>query len=265
MRSRSWFLRSSASGAFDSARVWFWQTRQRSSSASSITRFSRTGSAAAGAASLAAACATSSAATSAASSRAAILGTLELSDERQQGVLHDLRCEGADALVANHALLVDQVGLGHAVDAVVDADTAVEVEDRDLVGVAHALQPGESVRALVLVVESVDGHGAARGEIEQHRVLLAARDAPRRPDVEHPDLAQHVALAERLVRFVQPRQLEVRRGLADEWRGHLARVELEADAQQDDKHYEYSDGDDEAVHRAAATAYCSGARRAARR
>src|SRR5262252_6651535 len=133
MRSRSWFLRSSASGAFDSARVWFWQTRQRSWSASAITRFSSTGSAAAGTASFAAACPTSRAATSAASSRARALGTVELFDQRQQSVLHDLGGEGPDLLVADDAFLVDHVGLGHAVDAVVNSDAAVAVEYRELV------------------------------------------------------------------------------------------------------------------------------------
>src|SRR5215472_59787 len=260
MRSRSWFLRSSASGAFDSASVWFWHTRQRSSSASAITRFSSAGSAAAGAA----ACPTSSAATSAASSRAASLGTVELFDERQQRVLHDLGRERPDALVADDAFLVDQVGLGHAVDTVVDADAAVEVKHRDLVGIAHALQPGEPVLALVLVVEPVDRDRAARGEVEEHRVLLATGHAPRRPHVEHPDLAGHVALAEGLVGLVQPGQVEVRRGLADERGGHLARIELEPDPEQGDQRDEDGDGDDEAVHRAAATAYCSVVRLAAR-
>src|SRR5215467_1085492 len=198
MRSRSWFLRSSASGAFDSASVWFWHTRQRSSSASAITRFSSAGSAAAGAASFA----MTGAATSAASSSAATLCTVELFDERQQGVLDELGRERPDALVADDALLVDQVGLGHAVDAVVDSDAAVEVEDRDLVRIAHALQPREAVLALVLVVEPVYRHVAALREVEKHRVLFAAGDAPRRPHVEHPDLAEHVTLAERLVGLV---------------------------------------------------------------
>src|SRR5262249_33747 len=190
-------------------------------------------------------------------SRATALGTIELFDERQQGVLHDLRGEGADALVADHALLVDQVGLGNAVDAVVDADQAVEVEDRDFVRVAPALQAREAVLALVRVIEPVYRHVAAFREVEQHRVLLAATDAPRCPDVQHPHFAEHIALAEGLVGLVQAGQLEVGRGLAYERRGHLARVELEADAQQDKKHDEYRDGDGETVHRAAAMAYCS--------
>src|SRR5262245_35859380 len=260
MRSRSWFLRSSASGAFDSARVWFWHTRQRSSSASAITRFSSAGSAAAGAASLAA---TGSVASTI--SRASALCTFELFHQRQQRVLHDFRGEGPDALVADDALLVDQVGLGHAVDAVVDADASFEIEYRDLVGIAHALQPGEAVLALVLVVEAVDRHCAARREVEQHRVLLAAGDAPRRPHVEHPDLAEHVALAELLAGLVQLRQLEVRRGLADERRGHLARVELEPYGEEKEQRDEDGGGDGEARHRAAATAYCCSGRLAARR
>src|SRR6267142_3864390 len=240
--SRTWFLRSSASGAFDSARVWFWHTRQRSSSASAITRFSSTGSAAAGAASLAAI----GAASETSSRKASGLGTVELFHQRQQRVFDDLRRERPDALVANDPGLVDQVGLGDAVDAVVDPDPAVEVEDRDLVGIAHAFQPGEAVLALVLVVEPVDRHRAARGEIEQHWVLLAAAHAPGRPDVEHPHLAAHVALAEGLRGLVQFGKLEMRSGLADERRGHFARIELESDTEQRNQGDENGDRDSEA-------------------
>src|SRR5262249_44131993 len=139
-----WFLRSSASGAFESARVWFWQTRQRSSSASAMTRFSRSGSAAAGGASLA-----ETGAESGTSSRSATaLRTVELFDQRQHFLLHDLRSERTDALVADHALLVDHVSLRHAVDAVIDPDLPVEIVDRELVGVTHAFQPFQPVLAL---------------------------------------------------------------------------------------------------------------------
>src|SRR3989338_4361117 len=51
--SRTWFRRSFARSASDSAIVWFWHTRQRSSAEIAITRSSSSGSAAAGAASFA--------------------------------------------------------------------------------------------------------------------------------------------------------------------------------------------------------------------
>jgi hypothetical protein len=38
---RIWLRRSTASGAFESAIVWFWQTRQRSSSASAFSALDR--------------------------------------------------------------------------------------------------------------------------------------------------------------------------------------------------------------------------------
>src|SRR6266849_7613403 len=186
--SRTWFLRSSASGAFESARVWFWHTRQRSSEASAVTLCSSTGSAAAGAASFA----NAHGATAARSRNARDLSTAELLHQRQQLFLDDLARERADAFVADDPELVDHVGLGHAVDAVVDADLAVEVVDRKAVGIAHAFQPRQAVFALVLVVEPVERHGAARCEVEEHRVLLAAADAPGGPHVEHPDFPEHV-------------------------------------------------------------------------
>src|SRR5215470_6049500 len=51
------------------------------------------------------------------------LATLrQLLDQRAHLLLDDLRRERPDALVADDALAVDHVGLGHAVDAVVDRD-----------------------------------------------------------------------------------------------------------------------------------------------
>src|SRR5574342_1170709 len=120
--SRTWFLRSSASGALESAMVWFWQTRHRSSLESAMTRRSRAGSGAAEVASFAGA---HGEATS--RRRARSLTTTELLDQRQDLALDDLRSERADALVANDAALVDHVGLGHTVHAVIDADPAFQV------------------------------------------------------------------------------------------------------------------------------------------
>src|SRR6266436_6455521 len=242
--SLTWFLRSSASGAFESARVWFWHTRQRSSEASVMTLCSSAGSAAAGAASFA----NAHGAIAARNTNGRTLSTAELLHQGQYLVLDDLRRERADALVADDPELVDHVGLGHSVDAVVDPDPAVEVEGGELVGVAHALQPRQAVLALVLVVEPVDRHDAACGELEQHGVLLAAGDAPGGPDVEDPDLAEHVALGKRLLRLLQQWQFEVRRGLADERRGYLAWIEREPDGEQRDQRHEDGQGKNEAVH-----------------
>src|SRR5260370_5271747 len=135
--SRTWFLRSWASGAFESAMVWFWHTRQRSSEASVKTLCSSAGSAAAGAASFAYTHGT----VAARSRNARTLSTAELLHQGQQLFLDDLGRKRADTFVADDAELVDHVGLGNAVDAVVDADLAFEVVDRELVGVAHRLEP----------------------------------------------------------------------------------------------------------------------------
>src|SRR5437868_14491657 len=114
--SRMVLRRSTASGALESASVWFWHTRQRSSDARSATRFSMAGS------SLPSARAEKA---SAATQARKNLLTLELFDERDDLLRHDLGRHGADLLVADHAFLVDHVGLWHAVDAVVDAHFAV--------------------------------------------------------------------------------------------------------------------------------------------
>src|SRR5581483_7703376 len=91
--------RSLARPALESAMVWFWQTRQRSSAESAMTRASSAGSAAAGAASFAPARGGQRRTARMSSS----LATLELLHERQDLLLQDLARDRADALVADHA------------------------------------------------------------------------------------------------------------------------------------------------------------------
>src|SRR3990172_8282838 len=117
--SRIWLRRSTARGALESASVWFWHTRQRSSEAIAVTCCSSAGSSAAGAASPAHAAPASNSSIS----MARILRTaVQLLDQGQNLFLHDLGCERTDSLVADHTALVDHIGLRHAVDAVVNAD-----------------------------------------------------------------------------------------------------------------------------------------------
>src|SRR5688572_10801419 len=217
--SRIWFLRSTASGALESASVWFWHTRQRSSCARAATRLSSS-----------VFCARTGAQPR--TGRRKNLA-IELSDERPQLLLRDLRRERADVLVADHALAVDDVGFGHAVDAVVDRDAPGGVVDREPVGVAVAPAPGQRVLARVLVIEA-DDRNVLR-EVADYRVLGEARRAPRGPHVQDPHRAEHLLLAEGLVGRVEQRQLEMRRGLADERRRHLARIQVQPDAEQRDQ------------------------------
>src|SRR5687767_891872 len=126
--SRIWLRRSTASGAFDSARVWFWHTRQRSSSARAATRLSRTGFWAA-----------QTSGSRSPSNRT--LATAQLLHQRRQLLLRDLGRQRSHVLVADHALAVDDVGFRHAVDAVVDRDPARRVVNRELIRIAVARQP----------------------------------------------------------------------------------------------------------------------------
>src|SRR4051812_34407075 len=138
--SRIWLRRSTASGAFESAIVWFWHTRQRSSCARLVTRRSRPAS-----------CAR---APPSQKRTARLAARIELPHERLHFVAHYVGGERPDVLVADPALGTDAVGLGHAVHAIVDADASVAVEDDELVGVAVALQPRQRVIACVLVVQA---------------------------------------------------------------------------------------------------------------
>src|ERR1700704_6472341 len=85
--SRMLLRRSTASSAFESARVWFWHTRQRSSEDKCITRFSR---------SFASCPAELNAKASAATQEIRNLFTPELFDERHDPLRQDLRGHRAD-------------------------------------------------------------------------------------------------------------------------------------------------------------------------
>src|ERR1035437_6480141 len=122
--SRIWFFKSIASSACESAMDWFWHTRQRNSSASAMARFSSTGSGTAGGASLAS---TDPARMSPNSSASSLRIAVQLLHQRQDLVTHDLWGDGTDALVADHAGLVDDIGFGNPIHAVIDADAAVMI------------------------------------------------------------------------------------------------------------------------------------------
>src|SRR2546423_15175418 len=96
--SRIWLRRSTASGAFDSASVWFWHTRQRSSCARFVTRRSSAGSWAS--------------AQVAQRSRRSLATAAELLDQGLEFLLNGVRGERADVLVADDAAAVEDVGLG---------------------------------------------------------------------------------------------------------------------------------------------------------
>ena len=115
-------------------------------------------------------------------------------------VAQHLGRDRADVLVADDAVLVDDVGLGHAVDAVVDADAAVGVEQRERRTGCRTAPASPARRRACPCSSGRDRHHAACcAKLDQHRVLVAAGHAPRGPDVEQPDLAQQVLAAQRAV------------------------------------------------------------------
>src|SRR5688572_25744434 len=148
--------RSSDRPAGESAMVWFWHTRQRSSAAIFSMRASSAGSAAAGAASFACAKPIPSTAHSASLTTNVITSVghsaIQFLQQRHDARLQYLGRHRPHVLEADHAGLVDHKGLGHAVDAEVDADAAIEVRQRQVVRVAELLEPRLRVVALVLVV-----------------------------------------------------------------------------------------------------------------
>ena len=123
--------------------------------------------------------------------------------------------------------------------------------------VAGQPKPGQRVLAFVLVVQAVDGHHAGLGELHEHRVLVAAGFTPRSPDVEHPHPAQQILPAQGLAGVGQQRQVEGRGGFADERRGHLARVAVQADGQEDRQRQKKDQRQQKTLH--AATPWASAA------
>src|SRR3954463_16223639 len=92
---RIWLRRSTASGAPESASVWFWHTRQRSSCARAVTRFSTLAS-----------CPWARKGNRSASSRS-LTTARKLLHEGHQLLLHHVGVQRADVLEADHALAVD--------------------------------------------------------------------------------------------------------------------------------------------------------------
>src|SRR5487761_1904521 len=226
--SRISFFKSIASSACESAMVWFWHTRQRNCSSSATARFSSAGLGSAGTASLAS---TEPARTSPNSSANSLRISIQLLHQRQDFVTHDLRGNGTDALVADHAGLIDNIRFGNTINTEIDADTAVMVIPDCPVRIAEARQIADTVGPLVLVVEPDHRHHTAARECQDRAVLFAAGNAPGGPHIEQPHLAQHILFRNRLVRMLQFRQFERRRRLVYQRRRHLARIQSQTNAE----------------------------------
>src|SRR3954470_23121097 len=102
-----------------------------------VMRASRAGSAASGAASLAVAAPAPIPSSTASIAFRSASGIELLQQWLDLGGEHVGR-DGADVLQADDAVLIDDEGLGHAVDAEVDADPSLVVEQRSVVRVAEA-------------------------------------------------------------------------------------------------------------------------------
>src|SRR5690348_11385611 len=87
-----------------------------------------------------------------------------------------------------------------------------------------AVQPGACVLRRILVVVADQRNTELVAVRHQHRMLVAAGEAPAREHVEQVGLAQQVGLGHELRRVFQPWQAELGRGLVDQRTGHEARV-----------------------------------------
>src|SRR5262245_34912265 len=83
---------------------------------------------------------------------------LQLPYERQDLLFQRFGGDRTDLLVAHRSLLVDDERLRNAIDAPVDADASVAVDNRRGVRIAEARKPAEARLRLVLVVEADDGN-----------------------------------------------------------------------------------------------------------
>ena len=72
----------------------------------------------------------------------------------------------------------DHEGFGHAVDAPIDRDAAIEVGAGARVGVAKCVEPTRGVLRMVLVIEAIDGRDGSRLHLHDQRMLNPTFDAP---------------------------------------------------------------------------------------
>jgi hypothetical protein len=94
-------------------------------------------------------------------------------------------------------------------------------------------------------------------------MFLPAGDAPRRPDVEQPDLAEHVLRRELLFRARRGAAARTPAPVADQRRRHVARVEVEPDGEQDDEDDKADQRPEKSVHGVPQAFCASGAAAAA--
>src|SRR5258708_38887356 len=105
-------------------------------------------------------------------------------DKWHDGVSENLRRHRADVLVGNMAILRDDEGFRHAVNAPIDGRAPVDIGPRSRVWIAHGIEPSRGIVGLILVVETMNGNDARRLQLHEHRMLFPACGAPRGEDVD---------------------------------------------------------------------------------
>src|SRR6185369_8988141 len=242
--SRTWFLRSIARSAWESARFWFWHTRQRRTSASDWTLASSTGSTA----TVGASPAWTSEQHAARRITVRNLRTVQLLHQRDDLFAQYAGRYRTNMFHANYPCFINYKCFRNAVDPVVDSGFPITIPYRQTIGITMFRQPGFGRLPIVLVVQSDDGNHVMPGQIEQYRVLLTTGDTPRCPDVQQPHLPPHVLRREMLIGRLQLAQTEGRRRLADERRRHLARIQAQAHRQKTNQHDEQNEGQQKSTH-----------------
>ncbi len=153
---------SRATSAAESSIDWFWQTTQRSAWPISRARASSAGSFSISDGS------TASAGSGEQQDREQqdenALHGLPPFEERQDGVAHVLLGDRPAEVEAHDAVAVDQVGLGHAAQAPVEAGAAVEILAGIEEGIAELGEPGARLLGLVLPGDADDDGAVALGE-----------------------------------------------------------------------------------------------------
>src|SRR5271156_4036919 len=182
--------RSAANSAFESARLWFWHTRQRKLPARWRTRASswRSRSDGAVAPALAPVPLNATRHSSATVQRTGNLSgwltieslMLQALDERHNHAIKRVAGQRPRLAVTHDPRPVDHEGLGHAIHAIVDTRLPAAIDNRGLIRIARHGEPLQRGLALILVVHAVNRRDPERGQVEQQRVFVPARLAPGR-------------------------------------------------------------------------------------
>ena len=129
----------------------------------------------------------------------------------------------------NDTIGSDDKSFRDAVNTKVQAENAVGIEQCVPIGIASFFQPVQTVAARIFVIQADDWNSLS-GQLQQHRVFVAAGDAPGGPDVQQVWFIESGSLGRSPWRL-QKLKVECRKRFADQGRRDFSRIALQTDCE----------------------------------